>query len=627
MYPGALLCRAMLMVGMACMFAGAAHAGWRSAGPLFVLVLFLAWIRSRRWEGEGYAHGTARLADFHDLLAYGLVYLNSGLVLGRSDYTPAPSRPYALQMLFRLPLRQSETAVRLFQAAFFRLKAKHASLIRINKFVHLATFAATGRGKGVAVLIPNLLSYASSCVVTDPKAELFKLTATHRRTKFGHRVVRLDPFGIAGPGSDAWNPLDLIGPNSPNLIDEAKDLANMLVIRTGEEREPHFNDSAELVLTAFIAFVAACETSPEHRNLQTVREILCNRKKFEKAVETMQRSPIFNGFLQRYGHLLTWYVDRELGSVLTTVQRHTVFLDSPAVAASTSRSTFDPRELRQNRTTVYLCLPHDRLESNASLQRLWIGTILRSVSSHGADESNPVLFLLDEAGHIGRNLRVLEEAVTLLRGMGVRLWFFFQSVGQVAECFGDRAGIFLDNIDTQQFFGINAYESAEMVSKRLGDSTITNVSYQRGVSNSYSSGQGTNGSSSSKSVNESFSYSEMARRVLKPEEVLRMPEDMAIVFHRNLPPIVAGLVRYFEAPEFRRGGTGQGSRRGLGVRVVTRSLATLALGAVCLALSFRVSAALRPPDPSSARIQESVPLQPIPAAYTPALRTGQRSGR
>ena len=78
--------------------------------------------------------------------------------------------------------------------------------------MHLATFAPTGRGKGVGLLVPNLLHYRGSCVVTDPEGELAMLTGEHRRTRFGHRIVKLDPFGVCGPGAaaDTFNPLDLI---------------------------------------------------------------------------------------------------------------------------------------------------------------------------------------------------------------------------------------------------------------------------------------------------------------------------------------------------------------------------------------------------------------------------------
>ena len=89
--------------------------------------------------------------------------------------------------------------------------------------MHLATFAPTGRGKGVSVLIPNLLSYRHSCVVTDPKGELFQLTSEHRRQKFGHRIIRLDPSELCGPGSDTFNPLDFIDDKADDFLDQCRD--------------------------------------------------------------------------------------------------------------------------------------------------------------------------------------------------------------------------------------------------------------------------------------------------------------------------------------------------------------------------------------------------------------------
>lgn len=564
MKPGTIACRVMLIGGCGCFIASAVIGGLRFPGFAILVIGLVAWANGRRWRGSGNAHGTARVADLQDLQENGLLEADGGLILGRSDYTSPPSRMHALRYLFRAPISRSDVAVRLFLAAFNKRKQGRPGLIRLRHFVNLVTIAATGRGKGIGVLVPNLLSYRPSCVVTDPKSELFQLTGLIRQNCFKHRVVRLDPFGLAGPGSDALNPLDLIDPNSPQLIEQCRDLANMLVVRTRNEHEPHFNDAAELVLTAFIAFVAACETAPEHRNLQTVRDIVSSRARFAKAIEAMQKSTACGGILQRYGHLLTWFVDRELGSVLTTVQRHTIFLDSQAVSENTSRSTFDPRRLRDERMTIYLCLPHDRLETLSQLQRMWIGSILRAVASRGPDERNPVLFLLDEAGHLG-HIQALEDAVTMLRGMGVRLWFFFQSVGQLSKCFGDRASIFLDNIDTQQFFGMNAIESADLISKRLGDATITTESFQQGTSYSRSTGGGGQQQSGQHSTSSTTSYSEMARRLLKPEEVIRLPEDMVIIFHRNLPPILASLVKYFEAPEFRKGGIAGSWRSGFDV--------------------------------------------------------------
>lgn len=605
--PDAFTCRVTLMAACGCFLLGAVIAGLQLPGfALLVLAGLVARKRHFDRQNGGHAHGTARLADFRDLYENGLLGEGDALILGRAGYTAPPPRWYALRTLFSAPRSQSAFAVRLFLAAFFGRHWGHSAIIRLRRFVHLVTFAPTGRGKGVGVLVTNLLSYLGSCVVTDPKGELFGLTGEHRRGKFGHRVVRLDPFALGGPGSDTFNPFDLIEIDSPHLLDMCRDLANMLVVRTGKEHDPYWNDSAELILTAFIAFVAACERTPEHRNLQTVRDLVSSRDSYAKAVKAMQESDACGGMLRRFGQLLSWYVDRELGSVLTSVQRHTTFLDSPVVAANTARSSFDPRALRQVPMTVYLCLPHDRLVTLAPLQRMWIGCLLRAVALGGANEHNPVLFLLDEAGHLG-HIEALEDAVTLMRGYGVRLWFFFQSVGQLTECFGERAGVFLDNIDTQQFFGINAMESADVISKRMGDATIRTESRQRGTSYSYSDGSGGGQPSPGQhSTSDSLTVSEMARRLFKPEEIIRQPEDLTIIFHRNLPPILGKLMKYYEAPEFRNGGTG--SPRGLG-----RAAGVIAV-ACLLAGGWVVSVAANLPVP-----------QPIPVRHYPARRvTGYR---
>jgi len=75
--------------------------------------------------------------------------------------------------------------------------------------------------------------------------------------------------------------------------------------------------------------------------------------------------------------------------------------------------------LRNGKANRYLILPTDRLTSHCGLQRLWIGTIMRAITSGKPTEKNPVLWLLDEMAHIGRMQRS-KDAVTLKRGMGMR---------------------------------------------------------------------------------------------------------------------------------------------------------------------------------------------------------------
>ena len=117
-------------------------------------------------------------------------------------------------------------------------------------------------------------------------------------------------------------------------------------------------------------------------------------------------------------------------------------------------------------------------------------------------------------------MQALEDATTIMRGYGVRLWFIFQSLGQVHECYGDKADVILDNIGTQQFFAVTSYKTAEEISKRIGDQTIQLASYNSNTSTSQQSSGGSGQASQSmgRSSGGGYSTSELGRRVLKPEE-------------------------------------------------------------------------------------------------------------
>src|SRR5207245_1450480 len=108
-----------------------------------------------------------------------------------------------------------------------------------------------------------------TAVVVDFKGENARLTALHRKRVFGHRVVLLDPFKVATQQPDTFNPLDFIDKDSPVAIDECRDLAEAMVIRTGQEKDPHWVDSAEAWLAALIALVVVYG-EPNDRSLQTV---------------------------------------------------------------------------------------------------------------------------------------------------------------------------------------------------------------------------------------------------------------------------------------------------------------------------------------------------------------------
>lgn len=224
-------------------------------GLVLVVVVGLIWRAGTSRRGST-AHGTARWAQLSDLSH---MLEGDGLILGRID--GRTSRMWGLRSLLspRLP---SRSACQRF------LSSEH--IVRLAGTVHTAIFAPTGVGKGVSCVIPHLLTCSDSMVVVDFKGENCTLTARARRA-IGHRVVVLDPYQITTREPDTFNPLERLDKDSATVLDDCRDLAAALVIRNPDEREPHWADSAEVWLTAMIAFVVAYAKGAD-KSLQSVRE-------------------------------------------------------------------------------------------------------------------------------------------------------------------------------------------------------------------------------------------------------------------------------------------------------------------------------------------------------------------
>jgi type IV secretion system protein VirD4 len=603
--------RTILKLACCCVGFGVFLIGMQVPFALLLIAGGVTWNRFRRVAAKGWSHGSAIVASFGHLI-HNRLLSEDGVILGTTGLMPRPTFREGLAALWSSS-QSPVLACYLFLASWGSRKGANERTIRINDFVHLATFAPTGRGKSLYVLLINLFTYLGSCLVTDPKGELFIATALHRMKQFKHLIFNLDPFEICGVGTFTFNPLDCIDDAADDFIDQCRDLANMLIVRSGNEKDPHWNDSAELVLTAFIALVCGCEHNPKERNLGGVRALIASRDCYMKSIICMQTIESHHGVIKRLGEQLTWFADKELGSVMSTLQRQTAWLDSPVVARNMASSNFDPMALRNGRASVYLILPHDKLETLAPLMRCWIGVIIRTITRGKPTEKNPVVFFLDEAAHLGK-IRVLEQAVTLMRGMGIRLWFFFQSIHQVQECYGEKAKTILDNIDTQQYFGTNSYEAAEELSKRIGETTISVVAHGKNDGRSRPTG-GTGQESGSVSTGGNTNYSDTGRRLYKAEEILTLPKNVALVFHRHLPVIPSHLIPFSKYPEFWAGGIA--GQPGLGRSATEKAVCLLVATLVFAALAFSLCPFdARPGVPAGFAFPQEGPF-PEPSAEFP----------
>ena len=202
-------------------------------GVVLLIVLFVAHVKRNRKPLTAY--GTARWAGEADLTE------SKGLLIGRLSV-----KNKSFSGIFN-PKISSLVACLSFWGK------RENPLVRIDP-IHCTIVAPTGRGKGVCFVIPHLLTCPESMVIVDFKGENYLKTAK-ARAKMGHRIIVLDPFHVVTNNPDTFNPLDFIDASNPLAIDDCRALAEALVIRTGQEKEPHWCDAAEMNICAVTSFV------------------------------------------------------------------------------------------------------------------------------------------------------------------------------------------------------------------------------------------------------------------------------------------------------------------------------------------------------------------------------------
>ncbi len=404
-------------------------------------------------------------------------------------------------------------------------------LLRYDGPAHLLTMAPTRTGKGVGTVIPNLLTANRSVICIDPKGENARI-ANRARQSFGP-VYSLDPFGVTGTPSAAFNPLDTFDPSSLDVAEDASTLADALVFdEPGMAGEAHWNEEAKALIAGIILYIIAHEP-PDDRTLIRLREYLTLAPEaFVALLHRMQASSEIVGLIARAANRHLGKSDREAAGVLSAAQRHTHFLDSPRMAAVLCRSDIRFADLKHRNGTVFLVLPPDRLSTYARWLRLLVTQSLADMARDPSKPKFPVLYLLDEFAALG-HLAPIERAMGLMAGYGVQLWPIIQDIHQLRATYGKRAGTFLSNAGILQVFGVNDIETAEMIGKTIGK---TDAQYFTG---SWSEGK--------RSTSEHVS----ARDLINPDEIMRLSQQQMILLRQGQRPALVRKLRYFDDPEFR----------------------------------------------------------------------------
>jgi type IV secretion system protein VirD4 len=203
-------------------------------------------------------------------------------------------------------------------------------------------------------------------------------------------------------------------------------------------------------------------------------------------------------------------------------------LDNPRIARVLSSSSFALADLRTSRTTVYLILPPEYLETQGRWLRLLVGQTLSTLAKVPRRHGEPsVLLIIDEAAALGF-MKPIQTAMGLLAGYGVQIWPFFQDLSQLQNTYKTWP-TFLANAGAIQVFDIRDQAASQYWSDMCGTTTVETRTESKNRGSSTGRGETMRGEdndsianrnlSKGKSEGESTGINVVARPLMRPEEV------------------------------------------------------------------------------------------------------------
>lgn len=404
---------------------------------------------------------------------------------------------------------------------------------------HVIISAPTRSGKGVGIVIPNLLNWPDSVVVLDIKQENWDITSGFRR-KHGQACYLFNP-APADYRTHRYNPLGYISEDPNFRIDDIQKIANML-FPDQQGVDPIWTATPRGLFLGVVLYLA--ETPGKLVTLgQVRRETLAEgdgsayftRIVNERAKDGNPLSPVCVEALNSYVSIAS---DDTRSGVMASFRSRLELWANPLVDAATSANDFDLRDLRKRRMSIYIGVTPDNLDRMGPLLNLFFQQLLdlntRELPNQNKDIKYACMLLMDEFTAMGK-IPIMSKGISYIAGYWLRMMPIIQSPAQLVEVYGKEAAqTFRTNHALQIIYPPKASdtETARDISEWLGYQTV------KGVSESKAKGLFAK-------KNETESESDQRRALLLPQEITSLGSDKEIVVIENVPPILAKKVTYY----------------------------------------------------------------------------------
>ena len=417
-------------------------------------------------------------------------------------------------------------------------------LVRLpgQQFVILA--APTRSGKGVGVVIPNLLDYADSIVVLDIKQENFDLTSGWRKSQ-GHEIFLFNPFA-EDRRTHRWNPLSYVSPDPAFRISDLMSIAAMLY-PDGSGDQKFWVSQARNAFMAFALYLF--ERLDEHQKLRLPRELdrmptlgslyrlsSGDGSDLKQYLQGLSQQPFLSEHATKAFSGLLSQAEETFASILGTFKEPLNAFINPVLDAATSDNDFLLTDVRRKKMTIYIGIQPNKLAESRLIVNLFFSQLI-NVNTRQLPQSDPALkhqclLLMDEFTAIGR-IDILATAVAYMAGYNLRLLPIIQSMAQLDAVYGkDVSRTIITNHALQIIYAPREQQDANDYSEMLGYTTIRKHNVTRGREYSRSE-------------------SEERRALMLPQELKAMGPDKEVLLYEGIPhPVLCKKIRYYQDKYF-----------------------------------------------------------------------------
>lgn len=412
-------------------------------------------------------------------------------------------------------------------------------LLRLSgqQFVILA--APTRSGKGVGVVIPNLLEYQESIVVLDIKQENFDLTSGWRAQQ-GHEIFLFNPFA-EDRRTHRWNPLTYVSRDPAFRVSDLMSIAAMLYPDGADEQKFWVSQARNAFMAFALYLFEAWEEETRSGFPFAKAPTLGGIYRLSSGDGKSELKPYLRGLAERpflsanarsaFANLLS-QADETFASILGTFKEPLNPWLNPVLDAATSGDDFLLTDLRKKRMTIYVGIQPNKLAESRLIVNLFFSQII-NLNTRELPQNNPelkqqCLLLMDEFTSIGR-VDIIASAVSYMAGYNLRLLPIIQSMAQLDATYGrEVARTIITNHALQIIYAPREQQDANDYSEMLGYTTVRKENVTRG-----------------REV--SRSESEERRALMLPQELKAMGFDKEVFLYEGLPhPVMCEKIKYYQ---------------------------------------------------------------------------------